>query len=972
MGDRMRSKDWSRTPLDGVETWPGSLKTSISIMLASRFAMVVAWGPDFRFFYNDRYRPVLGASKHPAALGTPAKEIFPEAWPFIGPLFESTRRGESVALDDVLIPLDRNGYLENCYFTLSYSPIRDEFGAVGGMLAVVAETTERVEGERRLKTLRELARRAVEAESPEQACENAASSFEANPIDVPFCFFYLLDENGTASRLVASSGIAPDAGIGDWPLQEVAESRQVLVLDDLTQSFGHLPGGPYPEPVHTAVLVPLARPGQPRSDGILVFGVSPRRALDDLYRGFFELAADHILTGIRNALAHQEERQRTEALAELDRAKTTFFSNVSHEFRTPLTLMVGPLENLLRVNDMLPREAREQIETAHRNSLRLLKLVNTLLDFSRIEAGRVDAAFEPVDLAAYTAELCSVFRSMMERAGLEFVVDCAPLNQSVFLDRDMWEKVVLNLLSNAFKFTHRGSIHVSLRRDGEMASLTVTDTGTGIPSEELPHIFKRFHRIKGAHGRTYEGTGIGLALVQELVRIHGGNVHVVSTIDAGTTFIVSIPFGDAHLPAQRPGSSRASMANSIVGEAYIEEAQRWLSNTTGNAETAARAGDKRPSILLADDNADMRDYVSRLLSTQFDVTCTADGQSALEAAKKEKPDLVLSDIMMPLLDGVGLVQELRADPKLHTVPIILLSARAGEDESCFGLAAGADDYLVKPFSARELTARVATHIRMAALRRQSEETIRGLKDEAEKANRLKDEFLATVSHELRTPLNAMLGWTRLMREGKLDEVKQLQALEVLERNALAQSRLIEDILDASRIINGKLFLEFSPVEVAAVVEEAVASMKPSADAKDLRIKTVNDSGLNVVLGDPARMQQIVWNLLSNAVKFTPRGGQIDVVLQRVDSNLQISVRDTGRGISKEFLPFVFERFRQADSSTTRQVGGLGLGLAIVRHLTELHGGTVDVASPGENQGSTFTVRLPLASSQQATLPPCAL
>jgi hypothetical protein len=206
MGALMRAFDWSTTPLGPVEQWPQSLRTAVSIMLESRFAMVVAWGAEFRFFYNDRYRPILG-SKHPASLGAPGAEIFPEVWPVVGPEFERVRRGEAFAVDDWLLPLDRNGYLENCWFTLSYSPIRDETGGVGGVLAVVAETTGRVEGERRLATLRELARRASDATSPEQACINAARVFEGNAIDVPFSLIYLLDREGTAWRRVGCVGI---------------------------------------------------------------------------------------------------------------------------------------------------------------------------------------------------------------------------------------------------------------------------------------------------------------------------------------------------------------------------------------------------------------------------------------------------------------------------------------------------------------------------------------------------------------------------------------------------------------------------------------------------------------------------------------------------------------------------------------------------------------------------------------------
>jgi signal transduction histidine kinase/CheY-like chemotaxis protein len=1166
MGQRMRDKDWSGSLFGPIESWPASLKTSISMMLASRFAMVIAWGPAFRFFYNDRYRPVLGATKHPGALGTPAQQIFPEAWPFIGPLFESTRAGESVALDDVLIPLERYGYLENCYFTLSYSPIRDESGGVGGMLAVVAETTERVQGERRLKTLRDLARRAADDRSPEQALLNAADSLSENPTDVPFALLYLVNDQGTAAIRVASTGIATSSAAAPavldltapdhqgWPVEGILEERHVRVVDDLPQRFGSLPGGPYPEATHTAVIAPLARPGQPRPDGFVIFGVSPRRALDDSYRGFYDLAADHILTGIRNAVAYREERKRLEALAEIDRAKTAFFSNVSHEFRTPLSLMLGPLEELLAPNSTIPHQAREQLDVAYRNSLRLLKLVNTVLDFSRIEAERAEANYEPVELGAFTAELASVFRSTMAKAGLRFVVDCPPLAQPAYIDRGMWEKIVFNLLSNAFKFTFEGSIAIRLREVEGKAQLVVEDTGTGIPAEELPHLWERFHRVKGAKGRTYEGTGIGLALVRELVRLHGGTVSAASEVDRGSTFLINVPLGRSHLPAERVRESREPSSAAIPGNAYVEEALRWLprSHPAGAAAAAAQpAREPTPLILLADDNSDMRGYVERLLSDRYRVIAVPDGEAALAAARRDKPDLIISDIMMPQLDGLGLLEQVRRSPGLNTIPVILLSARAGEEAHVEGLSAGADDYMIKPFSARELLARVDTRLEMTKLRRQVELTVReneererlraaelevereiletvnrtsqmlsgkldlqnlvqsltdaatgitgaqfgsffynvidergasymlytlsgvspehfthfpmprstelfgptfrgegivriddvkkdprygkkspyygmpkghlavtsylavpvisrsgevlgglffghsrpaafserheriveGLagqaaiaidnarlfdaaqkaKLEAELANRLKDEFLATVSHELRTPLNAMLGWTRLLRTGKLDETKQRQALETVERNAVAQQQIIEDILDVSRIITGKLRLDLSPVDLAVVVAEAADSIRPSADAKGVRLQSIIDSAPNLVLGDANRLQQIIWNLLSNAVKFTPRAGRVQIVLERIDAHVEITVRDTGKGITKEFLPFVFERFRQADSSSTRQFGGLGLGLAIVRHLTELHGGTVHAASPGDGQGATFTVRFPFAS-----------
>jgi len=622
MGALMRAFDWSTTPLGPVEQWPQSLRTAVSIMLESRFAMVVAWGAEFRFFYNDRYRPILG-SKHPASLGAPGAEIFPEVWPVVGPEFERVRRGEAFAVDDWLLPLDRNGYLENCWFTLSYSPIRDETGGVGGVLAVVAETTGRVEGERRLATLRELARRASDATSPEQACINAARVFEGNAIDVPFSLIYLLDREGTAWRRVGCVGIdsahpacvdTVNAASEDvWGFAECARGGKTIVLDDLPQRFGPLPGGSCEEATHSAVLLPLSRPGLDHPYGVLVAGVSPRRALDDQYRDFFELAADHIATALSNAVALEDARRRAEALAEIDRAKTAFFSNVSHEFRTPLTLMLGPTEAALGAPDKAL--SGDALEMVHRNQLRLLKLVNALLDFSRIESGRAQATYRPTDISGLTRQLAGSFRSAVEHAGLRFDVDCPPVAAPAYVDRDLWEKVVMNLLSNALKFTLEGSIRIAVREYESGVELTVADTGSGIPDDQLDRVFERFHRVEGVRARTHEGSGIGLALTHEVVRLHGGEITVSSRHGAGSTFTVQIPPGSAHLPQDRLAVEPGPSTTTREAAAYVEEATRWLAQE--GEPVAAHAG-SRDRILVADDNADMRSYLGQLLG-EWDV-----------------------------------------------------------------------------------------------------------------------------------------------------------------------------------------------------------------------------------------------------------------------------------------------------------------------------------------------------------------
>lgn len=762
MGRVMAACDWSATPLGPSPQWPENLRSVVRILLTSRFAMWMGWGPELTFFYNDAYRRDTLRAKHPWALGQPARDVWAEIWDDVGPRIDSVlSSGVATWDEDLLLFLERSGYPEETYHTFSYSPVDGADGAVEGVLCVVTEVTDRVLSERRMATLRDLAATMAATRTRAEVL-SAVALLEGNPRDLPFSLTYLLDDDGTA-RLARTTGIEPgglaaplriqpDDPDGIWPVTALLAGRTVGV-PDLAERFPGLPTGAWDRPPTDAAVVPLpATRGTGRAPGFIVVGLNPYRGLDDRYRGFLELLANQIASGVVNAGSYEAERRRNEELAELDRVKTAFFSNVSHEFRTPLTLIMGPVAELRADPVLDPERLRAELDVVYRNGLRLGRLVNTLLDFSRLEAGRETASFRPVDLAAVTAELASMFRAATERAGLELRVSCPPLPQPVWVDRDMWEKVVLNLLSNAVKFTFTGSITVSARfetADGGpgTAVVEVTDTGIGVPESELARLFERFHQVRGVRGRSAEGSGIGLALAHELVGLHGGTISARSRTGSGTTFTIRLEMGRDHLPSEQvvelfEDLDTGPSGRSGFGEAaepFVSEALRWLpgpgdaeatgaaadGDTGGSASTAAL---ERGRVLIADDNADMREYLARLLRPRYVVDVVADGELALAAARADPPDLILSDVMMPGLDGIGLLGALRADPATSTVPVLLLSARAGLEAAVTGMAGGADGYLAKPFSAPELLARVDAHLELGRVRRAAEHRFRALAD----------------------------------------------------------------------------------------------------------------------------------------------------------------------------------------------------------------------------------------------------
>jgi PAS domain S-box-containing protein len=826
LAGRMRDLDWASTEMGPPDRWPVNLRTAVSLCLTSRFPILIWWGPNRSILYNDAYIPFLGETKHPRVLGRPGREGWGEIWDTIEPMLDSVyRTGRATWSDHFQFFFDRKLPREEVYVRFTYGPILAEDGrSVQGVFCPCTETTDEVIGARRLETLRRLGAEAAQTGTVDAACHETAAVLADNPYDIPCAALYLMDDEARGAVLKSVTGFAPDGhpfplrvsrpdeDMSAWPVTAVLRTGRSADVSELP-GHGTAVGRAWPDPVLRGLVLPIFGAAREKLAGLAAFGVSPRRVLDDSYRTFCHLVAGQIGIAIAGAQAHETERRRAEALLEIDGAKTVFFSNVSHEFRTPLTLMLGPIDDILGQEGDSLAVSRAELDLVRRNARRMLRLVNTLLYFSRIEAGRARAVFEPTDLPSFTDELAAVFRSAFGRAKLGFVVDCPPLEEPVFVDPDMWEKIVLNLLSNALKFTIEGEVTVAVDKVERNVRLTVRDTGTGIPEDSLPHLFDRFHRIEGARGRTHEGSGIGLAMVRELVKLHGGSVRVESQLGRGSTFTVSLPLGKGHLPAEQVREALARPFITAAADVYVEETLHWdpvprsgeagaIASTNVRAatvleEAAATAPGTRARILLADDNADMRDYVQRLLGSTYEVEAVGDGEAAFAAALRAPPDLVLADVMMPRMDGLALLKALRADPRTRTVPVVLLSARAGEESGVQALASGADDYLIKPFSARELLARIDARVELERLRREAFERDRELRrsvEETEDLIRLHEFTTRLVGiQELQPLLDEVLRATIAIQNADFGNVQlydaEDDALEIVAHHGFRQDFL---------------------------------------------------------------------------------------------------------------------------------------------------------------------------------------
>lgn len=706
MGQQFSEFDWKRHPLGSPQSWPIEVRSAVALALTSRFPTVLWLGTDDLFqIYNDAYSQILG-DKHLDALGRRAAHIWWDIWPAISPMLARViATGEATWSHDLMFAMVTGGRRLERYFTFTYSPLISDRGKTYGVFSSSYETTERVLSERRMRLLTTLASNVLDTNTIDDAAKAVISVCATQPADVPFVAAYVDAGAGPTLRAATPSVAALLPAVleplSDW--EPGARSRaDVHIIDDIAARIADLAdelGASCPE---QALLLPL---GEDPATGALLVATNPRCALDEQYIGFCQLIADQLSSAMSAALSYDQQRQRADALTELDRAKTAFLTNVSHEFRTPLTLLLGPLDHALSI-DSLDNEVADQLAAARRNAGRLQRLVDSLLDFSRIEAGRATATLLCTDVGALTAHIAASFSELCQRAGLDLELDCRPALADI--DPGMWETIVLNLLSNAVKYTLTGSITVTVHSDVSLCHIAIRDTGVGISDADLKRLGERFFRADSAHARSVEGTGIGLSLVRGLVELQNGTIEYASEIARGTTVTIRLPRSLSATPVEHSPAR-------LLDNPYVVEADQWVTGQhTDTAPEKAPIPNRGELVLVAEDNADMRAHLRRVISQHWRTVLVSDGQECLDTARKLRPDVIVTDVMMPRMDGFALVAAIRADPVLASIPVLMLSARTSTEAMSEGFSGGADDYLPKPFHAQELVDRIAARLATAA------------------------------------------------------------------------------------------------------------------------------------------------------------------------------------------------------------------------------------------------------------------
>ncbi len=670
---------------------------------------------------------------------------------------------------------------------------------------------------------------------------------------------------------------------------------------------------------------------------------------------------------------------QAEQLREMDRIKSRFFGNISHEFRTPLTLTIGPLENALTgVYGPVGQQLGSQLEVMLRNSRRLLRLINQLLDLSKLESGKFKLKPRKGELVTLVEGVVLSFTAFAEKEGISLDFKTDNPHVELWYDGEAVEKVLYNLISNAVKFTpEQGEIRVQVKESRavirgakyDAVEIRVSDSGSGIPAADLPYIFDRFHQVDGTVSRVQEGTGIGLSLVKELVDLHAGTIRVESALGEGTEFVVVLPKGTDHFDKNdlKHGAAEDEFEIShgpMVEMAVFDDVDRFVSSPAGaNGVTATE------TLLIVDDSRDIRDYVVSCLQSQYKIVTAKDGIDGLEKIKDAAPDLIISDVMMPRMDGYAFCRAIKKDPDFKHIPVILLTSKASLEAKLEGLEAGSDDYLAKPFNATELRVRIRNLLR---LRHQTSE-LKGLNDELLETNdalrlasELKSQLLNIASHDMKNPLTAIREFARIIRDEVGSDSHLDELLELIYSSSNEMLQLVTQLLDSAALDSGKLVLNLRPVSVSSLAEIVVHRNANQAKIKgqDFGMQVVGNAEA-MVSADFDRLQEAMDNLVSNAIKYSPLENPIEITVRCADDKVRFEVKDYGPGLSDEDMTMLFGKFVKLSAQPTGGESSTGLGLSIVKQIVELHDGIVTVESE-LGVGSTFAIELASLSEDEVS------
>ena len=720
--------------------------------------------------------------------------------------------------------------------------------------------------------------------------------------------------------------------------------------------------------------------------------------ISDIYGDFFFLGTTSLIVitsshyfSLRRldefSLRHRLDEQNQELnasyakLSELDRLRSQFFANISHELRTPLTLIIAPIEDLLSGHHQLNDATAEALGIARQNALRLLKLINDLLELVRLDERGVALRRETVDLATFAAGVAESIRYLVEAKGLTLRLAGTGEPLLVFFDPARIEKVVLNLLTNAIKFTPKGgTVTVSCGGQHGMAVIEVADTGIGIPGEALPKIFDRFSQVDGSSTRKYQGAGIGLSLVKELVEEHGGRIEARSQVGAGTVMVVALPLAPpaavavVSAAAAETAAAAIERAHALIGEEVVDDRIRDIYRTAerrgsltldeGGGVEDIEQGAGRHTIMVVDDEPDMRRYLVSRLVSDYRVVQSDHGERALALAREKLPALVLLDLMLPGMDGIAVCRAMRQDPLLAQVKIILLTARMDEASKIAALEGGADDFLTKPFSTLEVKTRIAGLLRTAALQvalaeraRELERAILKIREtESQLVHSEKMSGLGTIAagllHEVNNPLNFTLTALQVAHGSIPRNDHALK--EILDDIGQGMNRIKTIVSDLGMFAYKSSGNENEQFDLSAVTESALRLI--SHELGEIAIERDIPAGM-LLRGSRTQLSHVLMNLLVNSAKalmgVSGRAPRITISARSVDGGHQLVVRDNGSGIPPEVLPRIFEPF-----FTTRAVGqGTGLGLSIVHTIIANHGGTISARSEA-GQWTEFAIFLP--------------